>query len=314
MKLFLYTLIFFSTSFRVFSQDTLCFWEPSPEFRQHRFLTVVGVQASGYGGSLALLGSAWYRNYDQTLFHSFDDSREWLQMDKAGHLTTSFYLSRIGIEMFEWSGVNKKKAMWYGAASSFLYLSGIELLDGFSDGWGFSLSDLASNTLGTGFALGKKYIENEKPNSGLLRGIGGTSLKFSFHQTAWSDLRPSLLGSNWQENILKDYNGQSYWLSFNPSSFLRSESKFPKWLNIALGYGGEGMISGHPEYVALAGGGTIWVERYRQYYFSLDIDLTKIKTRSHFLKTVFSAFSFIKIPAPAIEMSKKGMKFHSFYY
>lgn len=314
MKLFLKIFIFFITSFRAFSQDSLCFLEPSPEFSKPRFLAVVGVQATGYGGSLALLSSAWYRDYDQGIFHSFDDSQEWLQMDKAGHLTSSFYLSRIGIDMFEWSGVSKKRAIWYGAASGYIYLSGIELLDGFSDGWGFSWTDLTANTLGAGLAIGKKFIENGSSNSGFLRGIGSTSFKFSFHQTAWSDLRPSLLGNTLSENILKDYNGQSYWMSLNISSFLASDRKFPKWLNVAFGYGGEGMISGHPEYVMLESGNTIWVERYRQYYFSFDIDLTRIKTRSHFLKTVFETVSFIKIPSPSLEFNKKGMKFHPFYY
>ncbi len=314
MRFFFYIFIFIASVGTAVAQDSLKCLVPSPEFKKDRFLAVVGAQVAGYGGSLALLGSAWYRNYDRSLFHSFDDSREWLQMDKAGHLTTSFYLGRIGIEMFEWSGVGKKRAMWYGAASSFLYLSGIELLDGFSDGWGFSWTDLAANTLGAGLTIGKKCIENRNSNSRFLRGIGSTSFKFSFHQTAWPELRPSLLGDNLQENILKDYNGQSYWMSLNFSSFLGNENKFPKWLNLAFGYGGEGMISGHPEYVMLESGSTIWVERYRQYYFSLDIDLSRFKTRSHLLKTVFSAFSFIKIPAPALEMSRKGMKFHPFYF
>ncbi len=48
---------------------------------------------------------------------------------------------------------------------------------------------------------------------------------------------------NWAITLLKDYNGQSYWLSFNVFSFLDIE-KIPKWLYLSLGYGGEGMISG----------------------------------------------------------------------
>ena len=314
MKLLLKIFIFFFFSFKGFSQDSLRFLTPSPEFNKTRFISVMGAQVAGYGGSLALLSSAWYRDNDRSAFHSFDDSQEWLQMDKAGHLTTSFYLSRIGIDMFEWSGVSKKRAIWYGAASGFIYLSGIELLDGFSDGWGFSWTDLTANTVGAGLMVGKKYIEAGKSHSRFLNGLGSTSFKFSFHQTAWSDLRPSLLGNTLPENILKDYNGQSYWMSLNIYAFLGSERKFPKWLNIAFGYGGEGLISGHPDYVLLDNGNTLWVERFRQYYFSLDIDLSKIKTKSHFLKTVFETISFIKIPSPSLEFNKKGMKFHPFYY
>ena len=140
------------------------------------------------------------------------------------------------------------------------------------------------------------------------------SLKFSFHQTDFPLYHQSLLGKNLSEQIIKDYNGQSYWLSCNLSSFMKQETKFPKWINIAFGYGGEGMISGREAYVQLDNGNSIWIERYRQYYFSLDIDLSRIKTKSHFLKTVFETISFIKIPAPALEWNKNGMKFHPFYY
>ena len=96
---------------------------------------------------------------------------------------------------------------------------------------------------------------------------------------------------------------------------MKEETKFPRWLNLALGYGAEGMISGKPGYVYInAQGNTMEFERYRQYYFSLDIDLTRIKTRSHFLKTIFETISFIKIPAPALEFNKNGMKFHPLHY
>ena len=144
--------------------------------------------------------------------------------------------------------------------------------------------------------------------------MSAMSLKFSFHETNFPPFRDSLLGRSFAEQIIKDYNGQTYWLSVNLSSFMKEETKFPKWFNVAVGYGGEGMIAGKDEPVLLSNGGTLWIERYRQYYLSLDIDLSRIKTRSHFLKMLSEAFCFIKIPAPALEMSKYGMKFHPFYY
>ena len=54
---------------------------------------------------------------------------------------------------------------------------------------------------------------------------------------------------------------------------------------------------------------------YRQFFISLDVDLTKVKTQSKILQSVFSVINFIKIPAPAIEFrSKKGIKFHYLYF
>jgi hypothetical protein len=54
--------------------------------------------------------------------------------------------------------------------------------------------------------------------------------------------------------------------------------------------------------------------RYRQFYLSLDIDFTKIKTKSKFLQSVFSVVNGFKIPFPAIEFSKHGVKAHGFYF
>ena len=166
-----------------FSQDSLKFLAPSPEFNKGRFVSVISIQTAGYGGSLVLLGNAWYKDYNQSSFHFFDDSKEWLQIDKVGHLTTAWYLGRIGISKMEWSGVNKKKAIWYGTAGSFLYLTGIELLDGFSAGWGFSWSDFSANTIGTGFIIGQKFIQNSSCKSSVFRGLSNVSLKFSFNRS-----------------------------------------------------------------------------------------------------------------------------------
>jgi hypothetical protein len=45
-------------------------------------------------------------------------------------------------------------------------------------------------------------------------------------------------------------------------------------------------------------------ERIRQFYIAPDIDLTRIKTKSKFLQSIFGAFGFIKFPAPAIEFNR----------
>ncbi len=293
-------------------RDSLSFFSASKELNKKRVAGIIGLQSVGYGGSLIGLSATWYNDYTQTSFHSFDDSKEWLQMDKAGHFLTSWYLGRIGSDMYEWSGMKKKKAIWLGALSGWGYLIGIEMLDGFSQGWGFSWSDFSANTLGSGLITGQKFLSG--CNSPLAKGARGLSLKFSFHQTDYPSFRPTLLGKNFSEQLIKDYNGQTYWLSCNLSSFMNAETRFPKWLNLAFGYGGEGMISGKDEFVTLENGNTIWMERYRQYYLSLDIDLTRIKTKSKFLKALAETFCFIKIPAPAIEFSKHGVKGYAFYY
>ncbi len=264
-----------------------------------RLALVTSTEAALYAGSIIGLNELWYKNYPRSSFHFFDDSHEWMQMDKVGHTTTSYYIGRIGISSLKWCGVQKKKAVVYGGMLGFVYQSTIEVLDGYSSQWGFSLSDFGANAAGSLLVIGQELAWNEQR----------ITLKFSFQQSEFAKYRPNLLGKNLQENILKDYNGQTYWLSVNLASFMKEETRFPKWLNIALGYGANGMTGGNfnPPYIN-ENGNQIYFERYRQFYLSLDVDLTRIHTKSQFLKTFFNTIGFLKIPAPAIEFNKYGVK------
>ena len=172
-------------------------------------------------------------------------------------------------------------------------------MDGFSEEWGFSLGDIAANAAGTGLLVGQELLWKEQR----------IIVKYSFHQTKYSKIRPELLGENFMEQSIKDYNGQTYWLSANIWSFSK-ESNFPKWINIALGYGAEGMLG-----VSNSLKNIVSPKPFRQFYISLDVDLSKIKTQSKILQSVFSVINFIKIPAPTLEFrSKGGLKFHYLYF
>jgi hypothetical protein len=190
----------------------------------------------------------------------------------------------------------------YGASLGFVFLTAVEVMDGFSEEWGASMGDVIANASGTALYVSQELIWKEQ------RIIP----KFSFHKTQFSNIRPDVLGSTIPEQILKDYNGQTYWFSANLYSFSKG-SKLPKWLNLALGYGADGMISGNEANFATIL--TLKPEKFRQFYLSFDVDLTKIETNSHFLKSFFSVFNTIKIPAPTIEYSThSGFKFYAFYF
>jgi hypothetical protein len=56
-------------------------------------------------------------------------------------------------------------------------------------------------------------------------------------------------------------------------------------------------------------------DRYKQILLSVDVDLTKIKTRRQGLKKVFNALNMLKIPAPTLEWNRvDGLKFHPIYF
>ncbi|MGB1004309.1 MAG: DUF2279 domain-containing protein, partial [Salibacteraceae bacterium] len=261
-----------------------------------RVKTVAISSGAFYVVTMGALYNSWYSKYNTGEFHTFDDNAEWEGMDKIGHSLTAYQLSHYGREALYWSGVSNTQATLYGAGYAMLYQTTIEIMDGFSEGWGFSWGDMAANTLGAGLYTAQQLTWKEQR----------FSIKFSYSPSHYAQYRENLLGRTWNERMLKDYNGQTYWLSANIQSFLKNNSKFPKWINVAGGYGAGGMLGGHDNPTEVDGQPVPCFERYKQMYFSMDVDFTRIPTRSKFLKTVFIALSFVKIPFPTIEINEKG--------
>lgn len=290
----------------IFYGQNATFFQNSDTLNKRRFRGVLLVESLAATASISLLNEIWYKDYPHSKFHTFDDSREWLQLDKMGHATTSYYMGLSGIELMKWSGVKGKKRSLIGGSIGLIYLIGVEFLDGKSAEWGFSYSDILANTLGAALVIGQDIGWQEQR----------IRLKISAHLTNYAQYRPNLLGNSFTERLLKDYNGQTIWLSGNIGSFLPESSKFPKWLNLAIGIGGEEMISGEKGVLVNYNGKEISndYKRYRQYYLSFDVDLTKIKTKQRWLKMIQSSFGLIKVPFPTLEFSQKGLKFHPLYF
>jgi len=263
-----------------------------------RIKTIAVVNSSIYGVSLIGLNALWYSNSEQTSFHFFNDNKQWSQIDKAGHLYTAFHISRLSGDLYAWAGLNNKKVAFWGAFTGFMFQTPIEILDGFSPEFGASWGDLIANTLGSG----AYYVQQR------FHGKIGIMPKFSFSRSPYASVRPNTLGSNALEELLKDYNGQTYWLSISPSYYLKN-TKFPKWLNVAVGYGADEIIFGSPDENRANG-----FESRRQLYLSLDLNLREIKTRYKVLNKVLNVFDAIKIPAPALRLEEGGLKFLPIYF
>lgn len=275
-------------------------WIHAQDTTQHQLSTKqLGLYGGlAYGATLTGLSVAWYSDNGFTNFRFFNDNAEWNQVDKFGHAFGTYQFARIGYDLLKKTELSDKKALYWATGISFGMLLPIEILDGFSEDYGFSYGDIIANLVGSGLFLGEQLLWNEQR----------IKFKFSFHQTSYAPMRPNLLGNGLHEEFLKDYNGQTYWLSFDIHSFFK-ESRFPKWLNIAAGYGAQGMVYAHENENNLAG-----FESYRQYYLGIDFDLSYIPTKNRFLKTVLFLADMIKLPAPAIEINKNGIQGHLFYY
>ncbi|HPD64541.1 MAG TPA: DUF2279 domain-containing protein [Bacteroidia bacterium] len=266
-----------------------------------RLLLVGGGSVAVYSVSLTGLNQLWYAGYDRSPFHFFNDNREWLQFDKVGHFTTAYYESLLGIHALKWTGLSDRKSIIFGSLYGIIFQTPIEILDGFSAKWGASAGDLTANTLGSALVFSQYMLWNEQK----------ILVKYSFHPTPYADLRPSELGENLIQQLLKDYNGATIWLSASLNDFYHGKKILPDWLALSIGYGAEEMVSGRPEDAPPS---LSYLSRYRQFYLALDVNTWKIKTDKKFLKLLLGCVSVIKFPAPALEFNRHGVRFHPLYF
>jgi hypothetical protein len=265
---------------------------------------LIATETAAMTGGLIGLNYLWYEQYARTPFHIFNDNNLWLGMDKMGHCFSAYAIGALNTDVIRWAGGSKKTSVWLGGTSGLVFLSAIEMFDGFSEHWGFSWGDMIANTGGTALFISQQLLWNEQR----------FQMKYSFWPSNYSKDRPDLLGDNFAQQLMKDYNGQTYWLSANVWSFLpnRESSSFPRWFNISIGYGANGLLGGDKNPAEFS-----HVQRYHQFFLSVDVDLTKIPTKSKVLKTVFRTFNMIKFPAPAFEFntsSDNPVRFHWLYF
>jgi uncharacterized protein YfiM (DUF2279 family) len=282
-------------------------------YNKKRIRLVTAANVLGYGGTMVALYSTWYKNYPQTHFHFFNDNQEWQQVDKVGHAYSAYIASYGSMEMWRWAGLERKKRIWIGGMSGAVYQTAIETLDGFSAEWGWSWGDFAANVAGSGILVSQELLWNEQR----------IRFKFSFHRNDYgsSELNTradKLYGKSFAERMLKDYNAQTYWLSANLKSFF-PQSNLPAWLNVAVGYGADGMFGAFENTSKDEMGSIAFdrrdIKRYRQFYIAPDIDLSKIKTKNKVLKLAFGVFNSFKFPLPSLEFNTKGeIRFHAIHF
>jgi len=278
---------------------------PSPDsLMPGRLTTVIVAESVFYVGGMLYLNNVWYKDHQSVPFHFYNDNRGWMQIDKAGHMYTAYYQSYYGMKALQWAGVSKKKAIWWGGMLGLVLQTPIEIFDGLYDGYGFSSGDMIANTAGTALMIGQELLWDEQR----------IMMKFSYSPTDYPSYRPSYFGASHTENFFTDYNGHTYWLSANIASFAPGIS-FPKWLNLAVGFGADGMLAEFENPAYHRGDPLPSFERTRQLYLSVDLDLRKIPTKSKFLKGVLHALNMLKFPAPALEFNKNdGVKFHPVFF
>lgn len=287
----------------IFSQNN--FFTPSDSLNKKRLIGVTSGITLAYAGSMIGLGQLWYGGQPKSNFSFYNDNRDWLQMDKLGHTYTAYWIQNRVDAMLRWSGMKKKNALIISGVYSFVFQGTFEIMDGFSPNYGFSYGDVIANTGGIVLYTTQELLFEKQV----------LTPKFSFFPSKYAAYRPGVLGSNFAEQLLKDYNAQTYWLNLNLSDITPSSWKIPEWICLSFGYSiGEKLKGDQEYYVIQEGSDTKTFSSYRRYLFSLDVDLSRIPVKKPWLKTVLSTLNTLKMPFPTLELSNRGTKGYWVYY
>lgn len=228
-------------------------------------------------------------------FHEWDrDIREYQQMDKIGHFVEAYFMSHLASRIYRWSGFSAKKSIWWGAATGLLWMTQIEVTDGFFKNWGFSYLDYTMNVLGCGYAVLQQFYPEQ--------------LKaFRFKVSYWPSVAyKNDLYSTVSKSVLDDYEGFTWWFAVNVHDALPGKwrQNYPGWLKpwgLAVGQSAKGIAQD------VFGG-------YREIFIALDFDVTKIPTGdSQFLKFVKDMVNFVHLPLPAVRITPDAVVY-GFYF
>ena len=95
-------LCFIATTATFSQSKTEHFLTPSDTLNKPRRNAVIITEASLAGITLIGLNQLWYADYPRSKFQTINDSNEWLQMYKMGHVFSSYQVGRAGANVLNW--------------------------------------------------------------------------------------------------------------------------------------------------------------------------------------------------------------------
>lgn len=245
-----------------------------------KLILTASVLPATVAGVAVYLNHVWWKG-DKIPFH-FTDTLDWkyaLKLDKAGHFWSCMVTTDVMSRMIHWAGVPYKKALWIGVGSSVLLSTIVEFKDAYSPWWGFSVSDLGADILGSFYPL----VQEQWP---VMQNFdfkwSYDFVKSSFYSTTPFHSDPS---------FLDDYERHNYWLTVDVCNlFLNKNKTFqPDFLNLGIGVSAEWLDGrGHGQH---------------EVFLAVDLDLTKLNlSKSRVVKTALHYLNYFHLPAPAVKI------------
>lgn len=145
--------------------------------------------------------------------------------DKLGHGYSAYVSTRLLTKGFQWAGHSQAQAAQLSAITSAGLLFGVEVLDGFTERYGFSTVDMVMNLAGVGLGL-------------VLEAYPRWDERFDFRLHYWPSDDARRLN---EYDPVADYSGQTYLWITKAGGFkaLRAHS-WLRYLEFAIGYGTRG--------------------------------------------------------------------------
>jgi len=230
--------------------------------------------------------AAWWDGKG-TSFYFDDDWNDVLFADKLGHFLGGYGISYFARDALVYSGFSWDQSILLGSLLGIIVQTYVEFKDGHAQNTGFSVSDLGADVAGAAYFYLQHYVpflQNFTPK--------------------WQYAPASMIGVPPQattQTFLDNYNCTTAWMSVHVKNLVwgKQKSFWPKWLNIAFGYG----ISGY-----------YTTDIYSRFVIGIDYNLVELLPDGPpFWNWIKQTFNIIKLPAPAIEFTKYGTTFRLLY-
>ncbi len=212
---------------------------------------------SGFAGATALYGATAWWNKSSSEFRVRHEG--WFEQDspnggadKLGHGYSTYVATRLMTKGFQWAGHSQKQAAQLAGLTAGTLSLGVEIMDGFTEKYGFSTEDTIINLAGIGLGvLFETYPEWDE--------------KFDIRLIYWTSDDAKRLEDY---DPVADYSGQTYLLVTKASGFPTiRDIVWTRYLEIAIGYGTRGYQPTD---------GTDTQPKYRNLYYGVSLNLSQL--------------------------------------
>jgi hypothetical protein len=188
------------------------------------------------------------------------------------HVTASYEASQAAELAWQWACASPMTAAWLGAATAFAVGLPKKIVDGFHL-TGFETAKSLANAAGA--LLPVVHTRWPATQAVSLKGWYWPSAEFRHRNGAG------------EPNLLDDYAGQRYYLTFNPARGGIGPAWWPRWLGVAIGHSTPAWVTSAPVH---------------EWYAALDLEWRGLPVRTAWWPKVAAVLDQIHFPLPGVRL------------